>query len=250
MIKLVIEMEKKELLKQYIEQSNHIVFFGGAGVSTASGIKDFRGKDGLYKEKYKVPVEVLLSHSYFKQHPLEFYSFYKDKMYCFDKEPNVIHHFLKKLEDCGKLKAIVTQNIDGLHERSGCKNVYLLHGSTYQNYCENCKKSYPSDAIFKAKGIPKCSCGGLIRPNVVLYEEPLDEEVVSGAIKNIEEADLLIVAGTSLVVYPAASFIGYLRNGKLVILNEEETPYDKRADIVLHEDLKDIFTYLEKNTKL
>ena len=242
--------DKIKKFKELIEKSKNIVFFGGAGVSTSSGIKDFRGRNGLSKEKREIPIETLLSHTYYQNHPKEFYQFYREEMNFLNYEPNVIHFFLKKLENKNKLKAIITQNIDGLHEKVGSSNLYLLHGSIYQNYCENCNKKYSSNAIFESKKISLCSCGGKIRPNVVLYEEPLNQKIVEGAIEQIKKADLLLVAGTSLVVYPAAGLIRYLQKGKLVILNEDETPYDNIADLVLYEDLKEIFEYLEKNTRI
>lgn len=238
-------MDKIALLQQYIDESNNIVFFGGAGVSTESGIKDFRSIDGLYNEKYDYPPEVMLSRSFFNEHQEEFYKFYKDKLNCLDVEPNITHKYLKKLEDTKKLKAIVTQNIDGLHEKAGSKNVLLLHGTTYKNHCMMCGKEYEASYVFNSSSIPKCSCGGVIKPDVVLYEEPLDEDVVNKTIKAISECDLLIVAGTSLVVYPAASFIGYFKGKHLVIINKDSTSYDRMADLVIHDSLGNIFKQLK-----
>ena len=238
-------MDKIALLQQYIDESNNIVFFGGAGVSTESGIKDFRSIDGLYNEKYDYPPEVMLSRSFFNEHQEEFYKFYKDKLNCLDVEPNITHKYLKKLEDTKKLKAIVTQNIDGLHEKAGSKNVLLLHGTTYKNHCMMCGKEYEASYVFNSSSIPKCSCGGVIKPDIVLYEEPLDEDVVNKTIKAISECDLLIVAGTSLVVYPAASFIGYFKGKHLVIINKDSTSYDRMADLVIHDSLGNIFKQLK-----
>ena len=238
-------MENYEQLQKMIDESNYIVFFGGAGVSTESGIKDFRSVDGLYNEKYDYPPEVMLSRSFFDNHTEEFYKFYKDKLNCMDILPNVTHKYLKKLEDSGKLKAIITQNIDGLHEKAGSKNVLLLHGTTFVNHCMDCGKEYDAEYVFGSDGIPRCSCGGIIKPDVVLYEEPLDDEVVRKSVEAISNADLLIVGGTSLVVYPAASFINYFRGKHLVIINRDSTSYDNNADLVIHEKLGDIFNKLK-----
>ena len=238
-------MDKIELLQKYIDESNNIVFFGGAGVSTESGIKDFRSVDGLYNEKYDYPPEVILSRSFFNEKPYEFFKFYRDKLNCLNIEPNVTHNYLKKLEDSGKLKAIITQNIDGLHEKSGAKNVLLLHGTIYKNHCMICNKEYKAEDVFNCKDIPKCSCGGTIKPDVVLYEEPLNEKVTEQAIKAISECDLLIIAGTSLAVYPAAGFIRFFKGKHLVIINKDATSYDNSADLVIHEKLGDIFSKLK-----
>ena len=238
-------MENYEKLQKMIDECDNIVFFGGAGVSTESGVKDFRSVDGLYNEKYDYPPEVMLSRTFFDEHTEEFYKFYKDKLNCLDIEPNVTHKYLKKLEDQGKLKAIVTQNIDGLHEKAGSKNVLLLHGTTYRNYCMDCGKEYSAEYVFKSKGIPKCDCGGIIKPDVVLYEEPLNEQVVRDTIKAISECELLIIGGTSLVVYPAASYINYFRGKYLVIINRDITSYDRMADLVIHDKLGDIFSKLK-----
>ena len=236
-------MTDYEKLQKLIDESNNIVFFGGAGVSTESGVKDFRSCDGLYNEKYDYPPEVILSRSFFNEHKLEFYKFYKDKLNCLDIEPNVTHKYLKMLEDSGKLKAVITQNIDGLHEKSGVKNVLLLHGTIFKNHCMMCDKEYSAEDVFYSKElIPRCSCNGIIKPDVVLYEEPLDEEVVSKACKAISECDLLIVAGTSLIVYPAASYIRYFRGKNLVIINKDRTSYDSKANLVIHDNLGNIFS--------
>lgn len=240
-------MDKIEKLQNLIDKSNNIVFFGGAGVSTESGIKDFRSVDGLYNEKYDYPPEVILSHTFFMNKTKDFYKFYRDKLNTLNIEPNVTHKFLKKLEDVGKLKAVITQNIDGLHEKAGSKNVLLLHGTIYRNYCMDCNKFYGAEYIFNNDEVPKCECGGIIKPDVVLYEEPLNEEVVSKAIKAIKEADLLIIGGTSLAVYPAASYINYYTGDKLVIINKDRTPYDNSADLVINEKLGDVFKNITVN---
>lgn len=232
-------------LQKLIDNAKKIVFFGGAGVSTESGIKDFRSKDGLYNQKYDYPPEVYLSRSFFNEHPELFFKFYKDKLNCLNAEPNICHKYLVKLENEGKLKAIITQNIDGLHEKAGSKKVLLLHGTIYKNYCMKCHKFYEAKDIFEKEGIPRCSCGGIIKPDVVLYEENLDEDVVRKAIEAIEDCDLLIVAGTSLVVYPAASFINYYRGDQLVIINKDVTPYDRKANLVINDKLGNVFSKLK-----
>lgn len=227
---------KKELeeLQNMIDQSKRIVFFGGAGVSTESGIPDFRSVDGLYHQKYKYPPEVMLSHSFYRQHPEEFFDFYRDKLLYPDAKPNAAHRKLAEMEKAGKLSAVVTQNIDGLHQAAGSQKVYELHGSVLRNYCERCHKSYEMDSIRKSKGVPHCSCGGTIKPDVVLYEEGLDSDTLDGALAVISAADMLIIAGTSLVVYPAASLIDYYRGHRLVLINKSETSADRRADLVIH----------------
>ena len=232
-------------LQKLIDNAQKIVFFGGAGVSTESGIKDFRSKDGLYNQKYDYPPEMYLSRSFFYEHPELFFKFYKDKLNCLNAEPNICHKYLVKLENEGKLKAIITQNIDGLHEKAGSKKVLLLHGTIYKNYCMKCHKFYEAKEIFEKEGIPRCSCGGIIKPDVVLYEENLDEDVVRKAIEAIEDCDLLIVAGTSLVVYPAASFINYYRGDQLVIINKDVTPYDRKANLVINDKLGNVFSKLK-----
>ena len=238
-------MESYKELQKLIDEAENIVFFGGAGVSTESGIKDFRSVDGLYNEKYDYPPEVMLSRSFFDTHTDEFFKFYKDKLNCKGVLPNVTHNYLKKLEDEGKLKAVITQNIDGLHEKAGTKNVLLLHGTTFVNHCMDCGKEYDADYVFSSDGIPRCECGGIIKPDVVLYEEPLDDRTVRESIEAISNADLLIVGGTSLVVYPAASFINYFRGKNLVIINRDSTSYDGNADLVIHEKLGDVFSKLK-----
>ncbi len=235
------EINKIQLLKQLIEESNNIVFFGGAGVSTESGIPDFRSKDGLYNQKYKYPPEEILSHHFFMSHTDEFYQFYKEKMNSLKYEPNITHKTLVKLENEGKLKAVITQNIDGLHQKAGSKKVYELHGSVLRNYCMQCHKFYDANYVFEGKEIPKCSCGGIVKPDVVLYEEGLDDETVNNAIFAIQNADMLIVAGTSLTVYPASGLLHYFRGKNLVLINRDSTPYDNRADLVIHESLGKVF---------
>ncbi len=238
-------MDKIEKLQELIDGSKTIVFFGGAGVSTASGIKDFRSKDGLYNMKYDYPPEEILSHSFFISKTEEFYKFYRDKMNCLDKLPNECHLYLTKLEEKGKLKAIITQNIDGLHQKAGSKNVLELHGSIYRNRCMDCNQFYDEKIVFNSDSIPKCSCGGLIKPEVVLYEEPLDSEIINNTIKYISNCDLLIVAGTSLTVYPASGFISYFRGKNLVIINKMTTSYDNVADLVIDDDIEYVFKNLK-----
>ena len=232
-------------LQSIINESKNIVFFGGAGVSTESGIKDFRGKNGLYKSLYKgYPPEYLLSKDCLEENTELFYDYYREYLNNESIEPNMTHYFLTKLESTGKLKAIVTQNIDGLHEKSGSKNVLNIHGTVLRNYCNKCFKEYPSDYIFKSSGIPKCECGGLIRPDVVLYGEMLNESFEE-AIKYIQECDTLIVGGTSLSVYPAASLVRYFNGKHLVIINDMVTPYDNNADLVIHSSLGEIFSKIK-----
>lgn len=237
--------KKIELLQTYINNSNNIVFFGGAGVSTESGIKDFRSKDGLYNEKYKYPPEQILSHSFFYKNTKEFYKFYRDKLNCLNVLPNICHKYLVKLEKEGKLKAIITQNIDNLHQKAGSTNVIELHGTIYKNYCDKCHKFYPPEYIWNTKDIPKCNCGGIIKPNVVLYEEPLNEFDILKAINYIKNSDLLIIAGTSLTVYPAASYISYFQGKHLVIINKDKTPGDNIADLVINDNLGNVFKKLQ-----
>ena len=227
--------------KELVNKSNNIVFFGGAGVSTESGIPDFRSKDGLYNQKYKYPPEMILSHSFFVEYTDEFYKFYKDKMNSLKYEPNITHEKLAELEKNGKLKAVITQNIDGLHQKAGSKTVYELHGSVLRNYCMKCRKFYDAEYVFNSNGIPKCECGGIIKPDVVLYEEGLDDETVENSIRAITNADLLIVAGTSLTVYPASGLINYFRGRNLVLINRDSTPYDNRANLVINEKLGEVF---------
>lgn len=237
-------MNKIELLNKYIQEANNIVFFGGAGVSTESGIKDFRSKDGLYNQKYKYPPEQILSHSFFLKHTDEFYKFYKDKLNCLNAKPNICHKYLTKLEKEGKLKAIITQNIDGLHQKANSINVLELHGTIYKNYCMNCHKLYNAEYIFNSKNIPICTCGGIIKPDVVLYEEPLDNKIITKTIDYISKCDLLIVAETSLTVYPAASFIRYFKGKNLVIINNDKTPSDNLADLVINDSIGNVFKKL------
>ena len=229
-------------LKKMIAESNNIVFFGGAGVSTESGIPDFRSVDGLYHQKYDYPPETILSHTFYRRHTDEFYRFYKDKMLCLDAKPNAAHLALATWEQEGQLKAIVTQNIDGLHQAAGSKRVYELHGSVLRNYCEDCGKFYDVNYVKDAEGVPKCSCGGIIKPDVVLYEEGLDDSTIRGAVKAISEADMLIIGGTSLVVYPAAGLIDYYNGSKLVVINKSSTGRDEQADLVIQGSIGEVFT--------
>lgn len=233
--------DKIEQLEKLIKESNNIVFFGGAGVSTESGIPDFRSKDGLYNQKYKYPPEEILSHTFFMNETEEFYKFYRDKLNSLKYEPNITHIKLAELEAIGKLKAVITQNIDGLHQKANTKNVLELHGSVLRNYCMKCHKFYDAQYVFNGTGIPKCECGGIIKPDVVLYEEPLNDEVVEESIRAIHNADLMIVGGTSLTVYPASGLINYFRGKNLVLINRDVTPYDGRADLVINESLGDVF---------
>lgn len=233
--------EKIEKLKELINKSNNIVFFGGAGVSTESGIPDFRSKDGLYNQKYDYPPEEILSHEFFINHTEEFYKFYKDKMNSLKYEPNITHIKLANLEKEGKLKAVITQNIDGLHQKAESKNVYELHGSVLRNYCMNCNKFYDAEYIFNNKDVPKCECGGIIKPDVVLYGETLDDYTVTKSIEMITNADLMIVAGTSLMVQPASGLLNYFRGNNLVLINRDTTPYDNFANLVINESLGKVF---------
>ena len=226
-----------ETLKTWIEASDNIVFFGGAGVSTESGIPDFRSTDGLYHQKFEYPPETILSHTFFYQHTEYFYRFYREKMLPLEAEPNAAHRALAALERAGKLRAIVTQNIDGLHQKAGSKNVYELHGSIWRNYCTKCGKSYSAEFIRDSGGVPHCACGGRIKPDVVLYEEGLDEKTIKGAVRAIAEADVLIVGGTSLTVYPAAGLIRYYGGNRLVLINRDETPYDGYANLIFREPI-------------
>ena len=226
---------------ELIAVSNNIVFFGGAGVSTESGIPNFRSVDGLYNQKYDYPPETILSHSFFVRYPEEFYRFYRDKMLCLDAKPNVTHLTLARLEQEGKLKAVITQNIDGLHQLAGSKTVYELHGSVHRNYCTKCGKFFGVDAIVNSTGVPRCDCGGIIKPDVVLYEEPLDGDCVSGAVNAIDNADMLIVGGTSLTVYPASGLIRYYNGNKLVLINKSATDYDHSADLLINDSLGKVF---------
>ena len=227
-------------LKKLVDESDNIVFFGGAGVSTESGIKDFRSVDGLYHQKFKYPPETMLSHSFYESHMEEFYDFYRTKMLALDAQPNAAHKKLAQWEREGKLKAVITQNIDGLHQKAGSKNVYELHGSVYRNYCEKCGKFYPPEYIRDTEGVPRCTCGGRIKPDVVLYEESLNEAVIEGAVRAIADAEVLIVGGTSLTVYPAAGLIRYYRGNKLVLINRDETQYDSYADLIFRDPIGEV----------
>ncbi len=229
--------EKIRSLQEILRESSNIVFFGGAGVSTESGIPDFRSVDGLYHIKYKYPPETIISHSFFVRDPEEFYRFYKDKMLLEGAKPNAAHLALAKLEQMGKLKAVVTQNIDGLHQAAGSKTVYELHGSVLRNYCMRCGKSYDMDYVKHSDGVPKCTCGGTIKPDVVLYEEGLNSGVIQGAVRAIMEADTLIIGGTSLVVYPAAGLIDYFSGKYLVVINRDATPRDGAADLLIQDSI-------------
>ena len=225
--------EQIKRLQEWIDGSESIVFFGGAGVSTESGIPDFRSVDGLYNQKYDYPPEEILSRTFFDRRPEEFYRFYRDKMLCLDARPNTAHQKLAQLEQVGKLRSVVTQNIDGLHQMAGSKRVWELHGSVHRNFCMRCKKPYPVEFIRDSQGVPTCSCGGTVKPDVVLYEESLDSRVLEGALADIQQADLLIIGGTSLAVYPAASLVNYYRGDRLVLINKSPTPYDRRADLAI-----------------
>lgn len=235
-------MKKVDTLIQWILESKHIVFFGGAGVSTESGLKDFRSQNGLYHEKYDYPPEEILSHTFFVEHTEEFFKFYKDKLNVDGISPNITHEVLVMMEKKGMLSSVITQNIDGLHQLAGSHNVLELHGSIHRNYCMECGKSYDSHFVFSSKGIPRCQCGGIIKPDVVLYEEGLDDETVNNSIKAIRDADLLIVAGTSLTVYPASGLINYFRGRNLVLINRDATLFDNRADLVINESLGNVMS--------
>ena len=224
-------------LKELTDASDNIVFFGGAGVSTESGIPDFRSVDGLYHQKFKYPPETMLSHTFYETHTEEFYDFYRAKMLALDAQPNAAHRKLAEWEQQGKLKAVITQNIDGLHQKAGSREVLELHGSVLRNHCTRCGKFYGVERIAESRGIPRCTCGGIIKPDVVLYEESLDEDVMARAIHYIRQADVLIIGGTSLVVYPAAGLINYYRGDNLVLINRDATPYDRRADLVIHDSI-------------
>ena len=226
-------MAHLEQLQKWIDESDNIVFFGGAGVSTESGIPDFRSVDGLYNQKYDYPPEEILSRTFFDARPEEFYRFYRDKMLCLDARPNAAHKKLAQLEAAGKLRSVVTQNIDGLHQLAGSRRVWELHGSVHRNHCMRCHKGYPVEFIRDSAGVPRCTCGGIVKPDVVLYEEALDSSVLEGALKDIQRADMLIIGGTSLAVYPAASLVRYYRGSRLVLINKSPTPYDAHANLVI-----------------
>lgn len=237
-------MKSLERFKKWISESHRIVFFGGAGVSTESGIPDFRSVDGLYRQKFEYPPERIISHSFFEQDPEYFFRFYREKMMPLGFEPNITHQVLAQWEREGKLSAVVTQNIDGLHQKAGTQTVHELHGSVLRNYCLGCGKKHTAEFVRDYPGVPRCDCGGTVRPDVVLYEEQLNEDTIERSILAISRADLLIVGGTSLTVYPAAGLINYYRGNRLVLINRDETPYDSRADLVFHDSLGDIFSQL------
>lgn len=237
--------EQLERLKEIIDGSNHIVFFGGAGVSTESGIPDFRSVDGLYHQKYDYPPETILSHTFYRRRPEEFFRFYQDKMLCLDAKPNPAHIKLAQWEKEGKLKAVITQNIDGLHQAAGSKEVLELHGSVLRNFCENCGKFFDAEYMLQAKGVPRCDdCGAVVKPDVVLYEEGLNQNILNKAVKYISEAEVLVIGGTSLVVYPAAGLIDYYRGNKLILINKTPTGRDSRADLVVQGSIGEIFSLL------
>ncbi len=226
--------EKLETLRQWIAESHNIVFFGGAGVSTESGIPDFRSVDGLYNQQYAYPPETIISNSFYVRYPEEFYRFYKDRMLFPDAKPNAAHRALAKLEADGRLKAVITQNIDGLHQMAGSREVLELHGSVHRNYCTRCGKFYSLDDVIRSEGVPRCDCGGTVKPDVVLYEEGLDSNTLEKSVRYIRQADMLIIGGTSLVVYPAAGLIDYYRGSKLVLINKDATARDSQADLVIN----------------
>ncbi len=234
-------MTPRETLKQWISESSSIVFFGGAGVSTESGIPDFRSQDGLYNQQYDYPPEVIISHSFYQHNPEEFFRFYRNKMIFPDAKPNAAHLALARLEREGRLKAVITQNIDGLHQMAGSKEVLELHGSIHRNYCTRCHRFYGLDKITGTTGVPKCVCGGTIKPDVVLYEEGLDQKTLQKAVSYIRRADMLIVGGTSLTVYPAAGLIDYYQGHKLVLINKSATARDAHADLVINDPIGEVF---------
>ena len=238
--------EAAEQLREAVKAAKKIVFFGGAGVSTESGIPDFRSVDGLYNQKYDYPPETILSHTFFMRHTEEFYKFYRDKMLCSGAKPNAAHLKLAEWEREGKLNAVITQNIDGLHQMAGSRHVLELHGSVLRNYCMKCGKAFDLSAITDSEGVPRCECGGIIKPDVVLYEESLDSDVLSESVRCIREADMMIIGGTSLAVYPAAGLIDYFdsKNGCLVLVNRDATPRDRQADIVVHDSIGKVFSAL------
>ncbi len=235
---------KIQQLRRWINEAGNVVFFGGAGVSTESGIPDFRSVDGLYNQKYDYPPETIISHSFYKRDPEVFYKFYREKLNVFDALPNPAHKTLARLEREGKLSTVITQNIDGLHQKAGSEKVYELHGTLWRNYCDRCGKGYPARHIMDTQGVTRCGCGGLVRPDIVLYEEGLDDTVVSGAVHAIRKADVLIVGGTSLVVYPAAGLINYYRGSRLVLINRDPTPMDSRADLIINGNIGEIMAQL------
>ena len=237
-------MKDLDLLRQWVLESNRMVFFGGAGVSTESGIPDFRSVDGLYSQKFDYPPETIISHRFYRENPEYFFRFYREKMLPLGFEPNITHKKLAQWEQEGKLLAVITQNIDGLHQKAGSRRVYELHGSVLRNYCEKCGRFYPAEYVKDAAGVPLCRCGGIVKPDVVLYEESLNEKTLADSVSAIEKADLFIVAGTSLTVYPAAGLIRFYRGSRLVLINRDETPYDGYADLVFYQSLGDVFSHL------
>ena len=239
-----MDEQKLEKLQGWVKEARRMVFFGGAGVSTESGIPDFRGEDGLYRQRYAYPPETIISHSFYVHHPEIFFDFYRNRMLYPNAKPNIVHRKLAQWEKEGKLLAVVTQNIDGLHQKAGSKEVLELHGSVLRNYCMRCRKPYPVEAIAKGTGIPKCSCGGIIKPDVVLYEEGLDSYTINKSVEYISKADILIIGGTSLAVYPAAGLIDYYRGNKLVLVNKSPTPADRRANLVIHAPIGEVFSQL------
>ena len=243
---LYMDMDKVRQLQEIIDGSDNIVFFGGAGVSTESGIPDFRSQDGLYHMKYDYPPETIISHSFFVRKPEEFYRFYKDKMLALDAMPNAAHLKLAELEKAGKLRAVITQNIDGLHQKAGSREVLELHGSVLRNYCTRCGEFYDAEYVKNADGVPKCEkCGGMVKPDVVLYEEGLDNSIMSKSVSYIRNADVLIIGGTSLVVYPAAGLIDYFHGRKLVLINKGATARDAGADLVITDAIGEVFSQIE-----
>lgn len=234
-------MKELDQLKAWIAESSNIVFFGGAGVSTESGIPDFRSVDGLYNQQYDYPPETIISHSFYKRNPEEFYRFYKSRMIFREARPNAAHRALARLEEAGKLKAVITQNIDGLHQAAGSREVLELHGSVHRNYCTRCGEFYSLDAVMAQEGVPRCRCGGIIKPDVVLYEEGLDQKTMEKAVYYIGHADVLIIGGTSLTVYPAAGLVHYYHGNKLVLVNKSVTPMDSQADLVVSGKIGEIF---------
>lgn len=237
--------DKTAVLQDWIQNSDNVVFFGGAGVSTESGIPDFRSVDGLYHQKYDYPPETILSHTFFMRHPEEFYRFYKDKMLMLDAQPNMAHKRLAQWEEQGRVRAVITQNIDGLHQKAGSREVMELHGSVLRNYCMRCRKFYDAQYMKEAEGVPLCQCGGMIKPDVVLYEEGLDENTMMKSIQYIAKADVLIIGGTSLVVYPAAGLIDYFRGSHLVVINKSATSRDKNADLVIEDSIGKVFERIQ-----
>lgn len=233
--------DKTEILQDWIQNSDNVVFFGGAGVSTESGIPDFRSVDGLYHQKYDYPPETILSRTFFMRRPEEFYRFYKDKMLCLDAQPNMAHRRLAQWEESGHVKAVITQNIDGLHQKAGSREVMELHGSVLRNYCMRCHKFYDAEYMKAADGVPSCECGGTIKPDVVLYEEGLDDTIMMKSIRYIANADVLIIGGTSLVVYPAAGLIDYFKGKHLVVINKSATSRDKNADLMIEDSIGKVF---------